>query len=157
MKTNISTHFTSKIPKKHWNWVYDQHLKGLQVSTIQEQLKVQFQVCVFPATIYHLLENIDKNIGSPCLVSHISDNIEKTFENLQELHQDLKDKLLDAKFSNTNEYLRIADRLLKIYSLQLASTAFNKQFEAAQIDHTGKEQFMAAISNIVEAAKNKPQ
>jgi len=124
--------FKSKVPQKLWQTIFEWNALGMSVEGILKKLQVEYKLKYNPRTIYRLLEHVsveNKKVIDATITNQVKNQVVTDYESLNELTIGLKKMLKTAENVDNNLYLRVADRLLRVYltKLGLNSNMGNKE------------------------------
>lgn len=139
-----------KVPKEHWEWIYNEYASGQTAVQIRKKLREEKQVNASLETVYRLITQL-QDIQITEIEAYIHNSVSSTFSNIERYRNWLEEKAIDTRMQkNLTNFLRVVDRLVDIAKLQLMSTALTKHFDRVEQIDEQRDKVIADLESKVE-------
>jgi hypothetical protein len=137
-----------KIPEQHWTEIYQLYASGISVPKIHDKVRHEWKIDVSIKTVYSLVNELrdeKRKLLNEILAADTDDDLGR----LKWLQTELEQVAVEVRQDDKPLFLKVADRLLKVYELKLNLRAHQAPTYNAQTDNGRAELIKELASHIV--------
>jgi hypothetical protein len=121
-----------KIPEKYWPEIYLLYSEGMRVEDLTSKINNEWHIQCAPSSVWSLLKEL-RSRRQELLDEFMGSHAEDTFLRYKHFQQEVEEMAFANKH-NPELFLKIVDRLQKMYEFQL-------NFKQVTVNHTANQLF----------------
>lgn len=136
-----------KIPEALWEEVYQNYAGGMSVPQVRKLLSDKHQVVVSDNAIYGIIR-IMRSEKQKHLNEILDADTDNDMGRLKWLQTQLEEVAVESRLSDKPFFLKVADRLIKVYELKLTLRAVNEMPKLNLTDDNGRAKLLEELQKL---------